>query len=146
VAAVVVALLALPPGLTEVARGRLSVYWPGDGLATGSVLACDTPRRPRRYRRGSVHVAMRGIRRGIPCGTVVVVCSGETGRCVPAPVLDAGPWGIVRGRRWRVWTNPRPPPGWRFRSVVDVSREVWRRLGKPDFLSRVRIYRRADVL
>lgn len=132
---------ALPPGMTEVARGRLSVYWPGDGSTPGRVLACDTPCRPRRYRRGSVHVAMRGAREKIGCGAAVVVCSEQTGRCVAAPVLDAGPWGIVRGKKWRVWRKLRPPSGWKFRAVVDVSREVWRRLGRPKPLSIVRIYR-----
>lgn len=134
-------LLLIPPGLVEFERGRLSVYWPGDGMTPGKVLACDTPCRPRRYRRGSVHVAMRGARRKIGCGTSVVVCSEKTGLCVAAPVLDAGPWGIVRGKKWRFWPKLRPPRGWKFRAVVDVSREVWRRLGRPRFLSFVRIYR-----
>lgn len=141
--ALVLALsFAVPEGMTEFARGRISFYWPGDGSTPGKVLACDTPCRPRRYRRGSVHVAMRGVRRRFPCGTAVVVCSEQTGRCVPAPVLDAGPWGIVdaEGNRRR-WGRIDPPEGWRFRGVVDVSREVWRRLGRPRFLSRVRIYR-----
>ncbi len=136
------AALSAPLGMAEIARGGISVYWPGDGCKTGKVLACDTPCRPRRYRRGSVHVAMRGVRTEFECGTAVVVCSEQTGRCAVAPVLDAGPWGIVRNgirRRWR--SSDPPPPGWRFRAVVDVSREVWKRLGKPRFLSRVRIYR-----
>jgi hypothetical protein len=133
--------LSVPPGLTEFARGPLSFYWPNDGSTPGKVLACDTPCRPRRYHPGAVHVAMRGVRREFPCGTAVLVCSEQTGRCAVAPVFDAGPWGIVREGVRRTWRSRRAPRGWRFRGVVDLSREVWRRLGKPKFLSTVRIYR-----
>lgn len=135
-------LLTLPPGLVEVERGPLSYYYPGDDCKTGKVLACDTPCRPRRYRKDSVHVAIRGARRKYGCASAVVVCSVQTGRCVVAPILDAGPWGIVRDGVRRVWRSERPPPsGWRFRAVVDLSLEVWRRLGSPKPFSIVRIYR-----
>jgi hypothetical protein len=148
-------LLAYLLGLTEIDRGRLSYYYPGDGYTKRSgVMACDTPRRRRIYRPGSVHVAMRNARR-FGCGRLVLVCAEATGRCLAAPVLDAGPWGIIRGPlknaveegRWRVWRRLRPPKGWRFRAVVDLSRELWRRLGRPPVFSFVRIYRvPADVL
>jgi hypothetical protein len=141
-ALVLLPVLALPPGLEQVARGGISFYWPGDSCQTGRVLACDTPCRRRLYRDRSIHVAMRGVRRRFPCGTAVVVCSEQTGRCVTAPVLDAGPWGIIDGAGKRMkWRKLEPPTGWRFRGIVDVSREVWKRLGRPSFLSRVRIYR-----
>lgn len=139
-----VMLAVLLQDLPVVERGRLSVYWPNDSMRTGNVLACDRPTRRRFYRRGSVHVAHRRWRR-IGCGTKVRVCADATGRCITAPVLDSGPWGIYRGKlegavkegRWRVWTRYKPPSGWRFRGVVDLSREAWRRLGKPPGLSKV---------
>jgi hypothetical protein len=129
-------------------RGRLSMYWPGDSCRTGRVLACDTPRRRRFYEPGSFHVAVRDWWR-VGCGTVVRVCVEATGRCVRAPVLDSGPWGAIYGPtrnakregRWMIWTHSiTPPPPWRFRGHVDVSRAVWVALGRPPFLSRVRIY------
>jgi hypothetical protein len=152
----VILLVVLAASATErVDRGRLSVYWPGDPTGTSRVLACDSPRRRLLYRRGSVHVARRDWRR-IGCGTVVRVCAEATGRCADAPVLDSGPWGIVRGPlknavrdgRWRRPRGPREasrwlrrlPPGWRFRGVVDLSRELWRRLGRPPSLSFVRVH------
>lgn len=148
-ALVLLALLA-PTPTDLLVRGRLSVYWPGDSCRTGRVLACDTPRRRRFYVPGSVHLAMRTWHR-IGCGRVVRVCAEATRKCVDAPVLDSGPWGIIRGPlrravaegRWRVWTKPRPPEGWRFRAVVDLSRALWIKLGKPAPLSFVRVYRRS---
>lgn len=140
----VVAFLAL--GSPEVEVGRLSVYWPGDSFtaADSPVMACDTPRRPRRYRRGSVHIAHREWRR-LGCGTPVLVCARLTKRCAWAEVADGGPWGIYRGKlagavregRWKVWTRPRPPEGWRWRAVADLSRALWKRLGRPRALSEV---------
>lgn len=127
-------------------RGRISMYWPGDSCRTGRILACDTPRRRRFYRPGSWHVAVRDWWR-VGCGTVIRVCSDVTGKCVRAPVLDSGPWGAYYGPlkhakkegRWMVWTS-KLPPGWKRRGHVDVSRAVWVALGRPPFLSRVRIY------
>jgi hypothetical protein len=137
-------LAAAGPDEREV-RGRLSYYWPGDGF-TGKVLACDTPRRRRFYRPGSFHVAVRDWWR-VGCGTVVRVCSEATGKCVRAPVLDSGPWGAYWGKlknarkegRWIIWTAALPA-GWKRRGHVDVSRAVWEALGRPAFLSPVRIY------
>lgn len=129
-----------------VERGRISVYWPGDGCRTGRVMACDRPNRRVRYTRGSWHVAVRDWRR-VGCGTVLRICSEATGRCVRAPVLDSGPWGAYRGSlenarregRYAVVTGSLPT-GWRWRGHVDVSRAVWVALGRPRFLSRVRVY------
>jgi hypothetical protein len=130
-----------------VERGRISVYWPGDGCRTGRVMACDRPRRRRLYARGSFHVAVRRWR-VVGCGTVVRVCAEATGRCVRAPVLDSGPWGAYfgplrnarRDGRYLVWTRGPLPPGWRWRGHVDVSRAVWEALDRPPFLSAVRVY------
>lgn len=128
-------------------RGRLSYYWPGDSMRTGRELACSSRRRRRYYEPGSVHVALRAWS-VLGCGTRVVVCAEATRRCAVAPVYDSGPWGVIRGPlrravkegRWRVWTKRTPPKGWRFRAVVDLSRALWVRLGKPRGLSRVRVY------
>jgi len=136
--------------------GLLSYYWPGDSTGTGSVLACDRPKRRRFYRRGSVHVAMRTWYR-LGCGTEVLLCASDTSRCALAPVLDSGPWGIVRGplRNARAegrWRRPRSaveantwlralPEGWRFRGVADLSVALWKKLGRPLPLTQISIYR-----
>lgn len=63
--------------------------------------------------------------------------------------MDAGPFGIYRGRlkgctvegRHRVWTKSLTPPrGWKWRGKADLSRALWKRLGKPRFLTRIRLY------
>lgn len=143
-----VALLALlsfaPPEVADavrVERGRLSVYWPGDGFNAGE-LACGG-----RFEATQEHVARRDWRR-LGCGRRLVVCALATRRCARTTVRDAGPFGIYRGPlrnavregRWRVWTRRRPPPGWRFRAVVDLSRALWVRLGRPPALSEVVLY------
>lgn len=43
--------------------------------------------------------------------------------------------GATDGERWEVQVRLRP--GWRRRGVVDVTRAVWRALGRPAFRSRV---------
>ena len=139
-------IVAAPAPAEYVERGRISVYWPGDNCRTGRVLACDRPRRRRFYTKGSWHVAVRRWRR-VGCGTFVRVCAEATGRCVRAPILDSGPWGAYFGPlknakregRYMVWTRALPP-GWKRRGHVDVSRAVWFALGRPAFLSKVRVY------
>ena len=126
-----------------VETGRLSVYRPGDGWNAGT-LSCGG-----KFTHRQVHIAHRRWRR-IGCGTPVIVCSKQTGRCVTAPVRDAGPFGIYRGPlkgavrdgRWKVWVKSKPPPGWKWRGVADLSWGLWKKLGRPRFLSEVTlIYR-----
>ncbi len=116
--------LALLPGLHA---GAVSVYWPGAGA--GEELACGGL-----YRTSSRHLALRGARRGL-CGRAALVCSWTTLRCAVAPVLDAGPWGSVRGRGPRdgymVHLGRRLPAGWRWRACADLSRSLWLELGRP---------------
>lgn len=121
--------------------GRLSVYRPGDGWNRGE-LACGGI-----YRETQLHIAHRNWRR-LGCGRRVMVCAEDTGRCVLTRVMDAGPWGIYRGPlrnavpdgRWKIWTRSlRPPKGWRFRAVTDLSWALWKRLGRPRGLSRVHL-------
>lgn len=127
-------------GAVRVDVGRLSVYRPGDGWNKGE-LACGG-----RYTDSQVHIAHRDWRR-LGCGRKVLVCAEVTGKCVVAKVMDAGPWGIYRGplrravpeKRWRIWTNPKPPKGWRFRAVTDLSWALWKKLGKPAGLSNVKL-------
>lgn len=134
------ALLLPDVGAVRVEWGRLSVYRPGDGWNRGE-LACGG-----RYTEHQVHLAHREWRR-LGCGRRVQVCAEATGRCVVARIMDAGPWGIYRGPlrnavpdgRWKVWTRPRPPRGWRFRAVTDLSWALWKKLGRPRGLSRVRL-------
>ena len=110
-------LLASQPEL-----GRLSTYRPGPGLTE---LACGG-----RYTRSQVHVAHRRWRE-LGCGRLVLVCAEQTGRCAVAPVMDSGPWGIRRGKQWRLWVRPRPPRGWRWSAIADLSWGLWRQLGRP---------------
>jgi hypothetical protein len=87
------------------------------------------------------------------CGRLVTVCSLETLRCVKSKVMDAGPFGIYRGKlknckpegRWRRWTrSTRAPKGWKFRAVADLSWGLWKQLGKPRFLSYVYLFFHGD--
>ena len=129
--------------------GGISTYRKNDGHNAG-VLACGGP-----LLAESHHVAIREWRGR--CGAPAVVCSAATARCVRTTVRDAGPWGAVRieqgyvgsgdagrhagtgqARRWEVQVRLRP--GWRRRAVVDVTRAVWRELGRPAALSGVVVW------
>ena len=72
------------------------------------------------------------------CGAPAVVCSAATARCVRTTVRDSGPWGAVRDGAWQVQISLRP--GWRRRAVVDVTRAVWRELGRPAAMSGVVVF------
>jgi len=136
---------------TLVLVGALSVYAPDDGH-NGGTLACGGA-----YRWNQHHIAIRSWRR-VGCGATAKVCvcarvgagqprhaAGQSGaprrprRCVWTEVRDSGPWGLQCGRRWRVWTKHRVPRGCRRRAVVDLSYALWRALGSPKFLTKVRI-------
>ena len=136
------ALVLWLAGLPYADEGRLSVYHPGDGWNRGT-LACGG-----RFTWQQEHIAYRGWWR-VGCGRKVVVCTDATRRCALSAVQDAGPFGIYRGAlrhcraqgRWKVWTKRQAPPaGWRFRGVADLSWALWIRLGRPSFLSKVRLY------
>lgn len=111
--------------------GALSVYYPGDHHS-GSTLACGG-----RFEPHQAHLALRQWR-GL-CGARVRVCAAATGRCEWTTVRDAGPFGMVCDGRWRVWTRHRLPPGCRRRAIADLTRALWLRLGRPRFLSPIRI-------
>ncbi len=115
---------------TLVLVGSLSTYHAGDGFNSGQ-LACGGP-----LLADSHHVAIREWRGR--CGAPAVVCSAATARCVRTTVRDAGPWGAVRDGAWQVQIRLRP--GWRRRAVVDVTRAVWRELGRPAALSGVVVW------
>jgi len=140
----VAVILSLLSSGYEMERGRLSVYRPGDGFNSGE-LACGGE-----FTEDQVHIAHRKWWR-IGCGTPVLVCARRTKRCEWATVQDAGPFGIYRGKlkravaegRWKVWVKRRPPPGWRWRAVGDLSVGLWRKLGKPRALSEVTLYYRS---
>jgi hypothetical protein len=138
----VAALVSLLPG-GEIVRdsGPLSVYHPGDGWNAGE-LACGG-----RLTHAQVHIAYRRWWK-VGCGRKVLVCARDTARCALATVQDAGPFGIYTGAlknayqdgRWKVFTGPgRPPTGWRYRAVVDLSIGLWRKLGEPSGLSNVQL-------
>ena len=115
--------------LTAYDYGRLSVYKPNDGFNHGK-LACGGT-----FRAHQNHIAYRKWHT-VGCGTRVIVCATDTSRCVVSYVQDAGPYGIykpplrhaVREGRWRVWTRSKPPKGWRWRAVVDLSYGLWKQL------------------
>jgi len=113
--------------------GALSWYAPGDGHNHGN-LACGG-----KLTNDSHHVAIRQWRHR--CGDKARVCVGE--RCVWTTVQDSGPWGAVRGKQWQV--QIRLKPGWKRRGVVDLAPALWRELGRPAFLTpvRVEVYGRA---
>jgi len=115
--------------------GPVSTYRPGDGYNAGT-LACGG-----QFTKRQVHIAHRRWRR-FGCGSAVGVYSKETGRFVLTTIQDAGPYGIIdRDKNWKVWTKSfRPPKGWRFRGLVDLSWALWKKLGKPKFLSKVVLY------
>lgn len=122
--------------------GALSVYWPGDGWNSGK-LCCGG-----QFSAEQEHIAYRAWWR-VGCKSKVVVCATATRRCVLTSVQDAGPFGIVRGPlrnayaegRWKTFTGPgRPPKGWRYRAVADLSRALWRKLGSPPGLSQIKLY------
>ena len=120
--------------------GALSAYRVNDGRS-GEELACGGL-----FTKEQSHIAYRGWKR-VGCGRRVVVCTYDTARCVLTSVRDAGPFGIYRGKlkgayndaRWSVYTGPRLPTGWRYRAITDLSWELWKRLGRPRGLSRVRL-------
>ena len=122
-------------------RGRLSVYYPKDGYNHGR-LACGGT-----LTKNQVHIAYRKWYK-FGCGTQVLVCSEQTQKCVMAKVMDAGPYGVYRGPlkfakaegRWKVHVGTKPPKGWKFRAVADLSVGLWKRLGYPDLLSNVSLF------
>ena len=125
-------------GAPNIETGRLSVYRPGDGHNSGT-LACGG-----RFTETQNHIAHRRWRKW-GCGRRVLVCAHQTERCVMSQVRDAGPFGIYKGKwwkptAWRVWTRRRPPRGWKWRGHVDLSWALWKKLGRPRFLSGVTMY------
>jgi hypothetical protein len=116
---------------TLVLVGALSFYYPGDH-SSGTKLSCGGPFLPSQH-----HIAIRSWRGR--CGAPARVCSKVTKRCVWTEVQDSGPWGAVDTKgRWHCWTK-KLPAGWKRRSVVDLTIPVWEALGKPPFLSRVKV-------
>lgn len=115
---------------TAIEHVRLSVYWPGDGHNRGE-LACGG-----RFRAEQEHIAVRRWW-AVGCERPVMVCTADTGRCATTKVMDAGPYGVTDGRRWRLHTAPHAPKSpWRYRGGVDLSLALWERLGRPRFLSK----------
>jgi len=137
-------LLGFPLGPAE--TGRLSVYRPGDG-SCGTELACGGT-----FTRTQRHIAhRRWWKHG--CGRVVLIHAVQTGRWAAATVQDGGPYGAYRGRlrqcvkegRYRVASRRerrrgKLRAGWKWRGLTDLSWAVWLDLGRPDFLSEVRLY------
>lgn len=118
--------------MASVDGGKLSYYWPGDG-SNGGQLACGGS-----FTADMEHIAYRGWRR-VGCGRLVMVCSERRLTCSFSRVRDAGPFGVVRGRSWKVHTGSRPPAGWRWRAAADLSLALWQRLDRPPALSQVYI-------
>ncbi len=115
--------------------GPLSVYRPNDGYNHGK-LACGG-----QYTENQVHIAHRRWRQ-LGCGRKVWVYSKQTKRYIEAIVSDAGPFGIVNNKgHWKTWTKSyKPPKGWRYRGMVDLSWALWKKLGRPEFLSTAHLY------
>lgn len=116
-------------GILHLESGPLSVYAPGDGMNRGQ-LACGGI-----FTHQDEHIAIRRPHR-VGCGSKAIVCAN--GRCVKTKVKDAGPFGIIRidGKPgWKTCTRSNPPRGWRWRGTVDVSIGLWKKMGRPKFLT-----------
>ena len=114
-----------------VIAGPSSAYAPNDGHNSGN-LACGG-----KFTAKQEHVALRRWRT-YGCGSRVFLFSPSTMRWHYGTVMDGGPYGIVNKKgAWRVWTRPRPPKGWSWRGAVDMSIGMWKKMGRPRFLSRV---------
>lgn len=132
--------------LGPVDTGRLSVYRPGDG-SCGNELACGGP-----FTRRQRHVAYRKWWK-VGCGRLVLVHAIQTNTWAAATVRDGGPYGVYRGAlhrcvkegRYRVASRAerrsgRLTKGWKWRGSADLSWGLWLALGRPAFLSEVRMY------
>jgi hypothetical protein len=124
----------------HVESGRISMYAPNDGSNSGN-LACGG-----RLTHDQVHIAYRRWWK-VGCGRKVLVCAEQTGRCVLATVQDGGPYGVYKGRlrNRRVASKMerkrgRPRKGWKWRGLCDTSPGLYRKLGRPDFLSKVHLF------
>ena len=119
------------------ARGLASVYSPGDGYS-GDVVGCPavtlrlygtrrlTVARRRALARDGLHViAMR--QELAPCGAIVEVQHGATGRSATAIVLDRGPSSCYSSRR-RI-TRLKCPPGWLRKTIADLPPALTRLIG-----------------
>lgn len=126
--------------------GRLSFYHPGDGNC-GEEVACGGP-----FTWKDRHIAYRHWRK-VGCGRLVLIHAIETDRWSAAIVADAGPFGVYHGPllrcvkegRYRAASRAerrrgRPRGGWKWRGLTDLSHAVWVDLGRPKFLSEVRLY------
>lgn len=112
--------------LSLILAGALSIYHPNDGHNKGE-LACGG-----RFTWKQDHIAIRQWygRCNAPAQVCVV-----GGKCVWTKVRDSGPWGATKGKKWEVQIKLKK--GWRRRAIVDLSWALWKRLGKPRFLSKV---------
>lgn len=111
-------------------RGPSTVYWLGDGYNNGK-LGCTAAAKRHlghdRLRDELPIVATRGKRKPIACGDLVLVTNLRTNLSTLARKLDTGPWSAYRdGERI---TCLDCPPGWRRRSMVDLSRAVAAAIG-----------------
>jgi hypothetical protein len=136
-------LLGIP---TPVETGRLSTYHPNDG-SCGQEVACGGA-----FTWQDRHIAYRRWYK-VGCGRVVLVHAVQTDLWVVATVQDGGPYGVYRGRlrrcveegRYRIASRGerrrgRPRRGWKWRGLTDLSYALWVDLGRPSFLSEVRLY------
>lgn len=126
-------LVLLQGSAVHTETGLSSMYHPGDGHC-GSMTSCGRP-----FTWASDHIAHRRWHKW-GCGRRIIVCVIRTGRCALTKIGDSGPWGITNGKQWKVWTKLRVPVGWRRRGHYDLAHALWARLGKPKFLSRLRVY------
>lgn len=110
--------------------GALSYYHPGDGHNAGTLSCGGT------LTWKSHHVAIRQWRG--KCGAPAVVCTPVTHRCVLTKVMDSGPWGATKGKRWQVQIKLKR--GWKRRGVVDLSPALYNELGRPPWLSKAYVW------
>lgn len=118
---------------TSIETGPSSVYIPNDGYNSGE-LACGGT-----YTKEQDHIAIRNWKGR--CGDAVAIYVPSTGHLAISKIRDAGPYGTMDAAgRWQVCTNRKPPKGFRWRSITDLSYALWKRLGRPRFLTKVQLY------
>lgn len=121
-------LVPFAAALLHAQAGNAAVYdQPNDRWNWGRP-ACQRLLRQRLGMTGWQHALKQGVaHRSLPCGTHLHLGNPRTGRWTPATVVDRGPYGQVKGRRWVA--RKQLQPGWRWRGIVDLRPGVAAALG-----------------
>lgn len=117
--------------VTGIQTGNASRYgYVGDTMDQVGSFACQRRLEMRYGRRGFRELRSHGVaHRTLPCGTRIGVCLARTRTCIPAYVVDRGPWGTLnRKGEWHQRTG-RLLPGEHYRGELDLLPGVFTPLG-----------------